>query len=158
MGRVDVVSSWFLAAVFLFAAVDKAFHYEGFLNALSSYPGMPAAAVGYLAPVLILAELWVGIGLLLARWRRPALAFAAALLALFTVAVLLNYVFAPESICGCWFSLTLGTSSGLHILQNLALLGLALSTWWSLGRSPRPDGPPPQPYPDTLDQGADRTT
>lgn len=52
-----------------------------------------------------------------------------AAMGLFTAALIVNYVYAPESICGCWFSITLGTATLTHILMNLTLLGLAIFTW-----------------------------
>jgi Methylamine utilisation protein MauE len=78
---------------------------------------------------VILAELLVGAGLLFKPWRSPAALLAAVLLTAFTVALAINQRYAPGVECGCWFTVTLGKASASHIIQNLILLGLALSVW-----------------------------
>ncbi len=129
MRIIPTVSAWFLAAVFLFAGIDKAFHYDGFLNALRSYAVIPISWAEPLAPAVILTELWIGIGLLLRPWRPRAAVTGAAVLGLFTVVLAVNQAVAPGSVCGCWFTVTLAQSTGSHITQNLVLLGLALALW-----------------------------
>ncbi len=121
-----MASAWVLAAVLLFAGVDKLLHYDGFVRALDSYVVVPAGAEGYLALPLILAELLLGIGLLLRVTRRRAAMASATLLSLFTVALVVNQRLAPEAPCGCTFTLTLGTADGVHVALNLILVGLAL--------------------------------
>jgi uncharacterized membrane protein YphA (DoxX/SURF4 family) len=120
-------TSWFLGALFLATGTDKLFHYGGFVKALGSYAVVPAGLAHILAPSLILCELLVGASLFLRAWRRSAAVTAAALLALFTVALAVNYRLAPGAVCGCWFTVTLGRATGLHLLQNLLLLGLAVT-------------------------------
>jgi uncharacterized membrane protein YphA (DoxX/SURF4 family) len=129
MKIVPTLSAWFLAAVFLFAGIDKAVHYDGFVNALRSYVVIPAAMAEPLAPAVILVELWIGIGLLAGAWRPRAALAGAAVLGIFTVALAVNQTVAPGSVCGCWFTVTLAKSTGAHVLQNLVLLGLALTVW-----------------------------
>jgi hypothetical protein len=48
---------------------------------------------------------------------------------LFTAALTINHFYAPKAICGCWFSVTLGTSTFSHIIMNLTLLGIALTVF-----------------------------
>jgi uncharacterized membrane protein YphA (DoxX/SURF4 family) len=127
MKPVDLAIVIFLAAIFLFSVVDKIFHYQGFLNALRNYVLVPRGTASTLAPMVIAAELTIGIGLLIAPWRRQAAIAAAALLALFTVAIALNYFYGGRGICGCWFTITLAKSTGTHLVQNLLLLSLGLS-------------------------------
>jgi uncharacterized membrane protein YphA (DoxX/SURF4 family) len=129
-----VISSYFLAAIFLFAGFDKVYHYEGFINALNSYSLIPRGGAQLLAMPLILAEICTGLGLAVASWRRHAAFTATALLALFTVALTVNHFIRPGSICGCWFTLTLAKGTKLHILQNLVLLGLSISIWYDLSK------------------------
>ncbi|HEX4960533.1 MAG TPA: MauE/DoxX family redox-associated membrane protein [Thermoanaerobaculia bacterium] len=129
MKHVSLLSAIFLAVVFVFAGIDKIFHFDGFVNALASYAVVPAAVARYLALPVVLSELWVGVGLLVPRWRRTASLAAAVLLAVFTAALIGNLYFSPGSICGCWFTITLGRSTHLHVVQNLVLLALALSVW-----------------------------
>ena len=129
MKHISILSAVFLALIFAFAGTDKIFHFDGFVNALSSYAVVPAAVARYLALPIVLSELWVGLGLLVPRWRRTAALAGAVLLAVFTVALIGNLYFSPGSICGCWFTLTLGRSTRLHVLQNVVLLALAVSVW-----------------------------
>jgi uncharacterized membrane protein YphA (DoxX/SURF4 family) len=127
--KISLLSAVFLAVVFLFAGIDKVFHFDGFVNALASYAVVPTAVARYLALPVILSELWVGAGLLVPRWRRTAALAAAVLLAIFTVALISNLYFSPGSICGCWFTITLGRTTRMHVAQNVVLLALAVSVW-----------------------------
>lgn len=129
MKTVRFVSAAFLALVFLYAGFDKLFHYGGFLAALRGHLLVPDGWEPALAPAVILVELWLGCGLLIRPWRGRAAAAASGVLALFTLATAVNARWAPGVECGCWFSLTLGESTAGHILQNLVLLGLAVSIW-----------------------------
>ena len=124
--KITLVSSWLLAAIFLYAGVDKLLHFGGFERALESYAILPAGYGRYLALPLILVELWVGIGLLRNRWRRSAALCATGLLGLFTLALAVNHWINPQAICGCWFTITLSRSTEQHLLQNLVMAGLAL--------------------------------
>ena len=129
MKTVRTISLLFLAVLFLYAGLDKAFHYAGFVNALGGYVLVPDGMEHVLALPLILSELLVGAGLLFKPWRPPAALVATMLLAAFTVALMVNQRYAPAAECGCWFTVTLGKATGSHVVQNLLLLGLSLSLW-----------------------------
>lgn len=129
MRFIPTLSTFFLAAVFVYAAVDKAFHYQGFVNAVASYAMVPAQVAGILAPLVIAVELWVGLGLLVPRWRLRHARAGAFVLLLFTVAMAINQFAAPGSDCGCWFSLTLARGTGAHFALNLLLIALAITVW-----------------------------
>lgn len=129
MRAIRVASAIFLALVFLYAGLDKLFHYDGFLSALRGYLLVPDGWEPGLAPSVILVELWLGCSLLIKAWRGRAAAAAAVVLSLFTLATAINARWAPGVECGCWFTLTLGETTTSHIVQNLILLGLALSIW-----------------------------
>lgn len=120
-----------LVAIFLFSGIDKILHYDGFLNALRNYVVVPRGTAPYFAIPVIAVELMIGVGLLIPAWRRAAALTAAATLAVFTAALGLNHLYGGRGICGCWFTLTLAKSTGMHLLQNLLLLALSLSVWWS---------------------------
>jgi uncharacterized membrane protein len=129
MKWIRLLSVAFLSVLFLYAGVDKAFHYGGFVKALGNYVLVPDGAERFLALPVILSEILVGAGLLVRSWRAPAALSAAVLLAAFTVALALNQIYAPGLECGCWFTVTLGKASASHIVQNLLLLGMAVSVW-----------------------------
>jgi uncharacterized membrane protein len=123
------ISLYFVAALFLYAGIDKAFHYGGFVNALGGYVLVPEGLERFLAAPLILAELLAGVGLLIKSWRSSAALLAVVLLAVFTIALAINQQLAPGVECGCWFTITLGKATASHIVQNLILLGLAFTIW-----------------------------
>jgi uncharacterized membrane protein YphA (DoxX/SURF4 family) len=129
MRTIRVASAILLTLVYLYAGLDKLFHYQGFLSALRGYLIVPDGWEPALAPSVILVELWLGCSLLIKTWRGRAAAAAAVVLSLFTLATAINARWAPGVECGCWFTLTLGETTASHILQNLVLLGLALSIW-----------------------------
>ncbi|HEX5759933.1 MAG TPA: MauE/DoxX family redox-associated membrane protein [Thermoanaerobaculia bacterium] len=129
MRTARALSLLFLAALFLYAGLDKAFHYGGFVKALAGYVVVPAGLERHLALPVILTELLVGVGLLVRAWRSAAALVAAVLLSAFIVALAVNRQFAPGAECGCWFTVTLGKATGTHIFQNLILLGLAVTVW-----------------------------
>jgi len=139
-------SRYFLAALFIFAATDKLFHYQGFIKALGNYVLVPHGAAEYLALPIILTEVWIGAGLIVRPWRTPAGLLATGLMLMFTCALTLNYVYAPRSVCGCWFSITLGTATITHIVANLFLVGLSITVWLDARSvdSPRSSVPNPK--------------
>lgn len=127
-----------LIGLFGFAAIDKFFHFRGFVTAISSYKVLPNSLLSFAAIFFILAELAIALGLLTNRWRRPACLAAVLLLTTFTVV----YMAAdPGNVCGCWFTLTLNSGGYFHILQNLVFIGLAILTWMD-HRSSKPDASP----------------
>lgn len=119
-----------LSTIFLFSSLDKAFHYEGFVNALRTYVLVPRGAAPYLAMPVIAIELLVGAGLLLKRHRAGAALVATGLLSLFSLALGLNHLYGARGICGCWFTITLAKGTGMHLAQNLLLAVIALVVWW----------------------------
>jgi putative oxidoreductase len=129
MKHVRRLSILFLSALFLYAGIDKAVHYDGFINALNGYVLIPRGFGPSLALPLILCELLVGVGLLVKPWRSAAALLASGLLMMFTAAIAVNQHYAPGTVCGCWFTITLGEATATHVLQNLVLLGLAASVW-----------------------------
>jgi uncharacterized membrane protein YphA (DoxX/SURF4 family) len=132
MGKLPIL---LVAVVFIYAGLDKIFHYDGFVNALASYSVMPEGLAPLVAMPLILVEIFTGLGIFLKRWRRPALATAVTLLSVFTVALAINLYVAPGSVCGCWFTITIGKSTGFHVAQNLVWLAIAALGWWEEGQT-----------------------
>lgn len=130
MKRLDGLIVLLLSVVFLFAAVDKALHYQSFVKALQSYVIMPRGTAPLLAVPVIAAELVIGVGLLLGAWRRAAAMAAAVTLVVFAAVLGLNQFYGGPSVCGCWFTITLAKSSKLHMVQNLAMAALAVCIWW----------------------------
>jgi uncharacterized membrane protein len=130
MNYTQIGVSYFLGIIFIFAGIDKLFHYKMFLNALASYVLMPNVLIPYFSLSLVLAEIWIGLGLIIKKYRRTASLSSFVILMIFTLALIINYIYKPGSICGCWFTITLGTVNILHIFQNFIMLILALTIWF----------------------------
>lgn len=146
MKYLSSISGYLLAIVLIGAGLDQIAHYRGFVTALDSMLLIPDGMHIFLAIPLILSEIWVGVGLVLPIWRATAAAAASGLLLISTIALMVNYYFAPGAICGIYFSITLGNTTGFQFLQNIVFLGLALSVWH--------DHTPPRLDPSALYRGS----
>ncbi|HTQ80620.1 MAG TPA: MauE/DoxX family redox-associated membrane protein [Thermoanaerobaculia bacterium] len=142
-----ILSIGFLAGLFLFTGLDKAFHYSGFVKALDGYVLVPRGLGPHLALPLIACELWVGVSLLVRPWRPAAAAAATLLLTLFTIAFTVNQHYAPGAECGCWFTITVARATSFHIVQDLILLGLAATLWLEERRAAALAGEVPRSLP-----------
>jgi uncharacterized membrane protein YphA (DoxX/SURF4 family) len=131
-----------VSGVLVAAAVDKALHYEGFLQALRSYPFAPVWVATYVGLPIILIEIVCGIGLWIPRYSRSAAWTSALLLTLFSLVLWTRLP--TEAPCGCWFSITIGSTTR-HLALDLMLVVLSSSLALQgvrapLGRRRRPSG------------------
>lgn len=129
MKYIPLISSIFLGLFFLLVGFDKLFHYDEFVRSVDGYVIIPRGISQYVAYPIIFSEMWIGVGLLIRPWRKVAAMLAVLTLFLFIVALSINYAYAPGSSCGCWFTLSSGTVSFLHIAQNVVFIGLAIFVW-----------------------------
>lgn len=120
-----------VSGVLVFAGIDKALHFDKFVLALAGYPFVSLEAARLLALPVVALELACGLGLWILPWRRVAASACAALMTIFTSALLLQL--RPDVDCGCWFSVTIGSTKE-HILINLILIALALTVAVDSGR------------------------
>lgn len=122
-----LLSAYFLAAILLFSGIDKLLHYDRFLRAVESYRLLPAGSERFVAPDIVFAEILISAGLMFSRTRRRSSLFCSALLTVFTAA----YVFgeAHPAICGCSYTITLATTTPMHIAQNVIFIALSLFVW-----------------------------
>lgn len=123
-----------LIVLFSLAAIDKLFHFRGFVAAIQSYHLLPSKLENPAAIFFLLAEFAIAVGLVTKRWRRPAALSAVILLSTFTIVYL---AVNPVGVCGCWFTLTLNSGGYYHILQNLVFIALAIVTWVDHKPAPR---------------------
>lgn len=135
------VTTGLLSLVFLSAALDKIAHYTQFVAALNSYVVVPGHDGRYIAASVVLAELAVGAGLLVAAARRAAAALMCLMLVVFAAALAVNVYFGVTAGCGCWFTVTLGRPTYGHVLLDLALAGLAASLVFGTGATAPADEP-----------------
>ena len=115
-----------LGALLIVAGALKLRDPGAFATEIANYQLLPMLAP-YLAAALPLAEVLVGAALLVApaAWRRPAALAAAALVAMFFVAVTAAYARRINIECGC-FGAGGGPITGLTLLRNIALTAAAI--------------------------------
>lgn len=119
--------AWALAALHLAAAGAKLLDLRGFAAVLADYRLAPAALLLPLAIFAVLVELAIGVGLLLAPWRRAAALAAAAVAAVYGIVLtvtLARGIALPN--CGC-FGVYLARP--LTILSPLEDAALVLAAW-----------------------------
>ncbi|HEY2899450.1 MAG TPA: MauE/DoxX family redox-associated membrane protein [Polyangia bacterium] len=116
-----------LAAVLIVAGTLKLRDPTAFATEISNYQLLPALAP-YLAAALPVTEALVGVALLVfpAAWRRSAALAAAALFAMFLLAVGSAYLRGINIECGC-FGTGGGPITALTLLRNLLLIAAALA-------------------------------
>lgn len=135
-----------LAAVFIGASLAKIRDPEGFALAVHRYRLLPGVAINPVAILLPWVELVAGLALLWpgARPRRAAAFLIAAMLAVFTGAIILNLTRGIESSCGCFSTRADdAVSDGWNLLRNLALLWLAGAAFFEARRPRTSTGSPP---------------
>ena len=124
MDAILLVSRLVLAAVFVVAAVAKAFDRPGTRRALEQF-GVPAAVVPAAALVLPVVELAVAALLLPEATAQAGAIAAAALLAAFTVAVGVALARGTEAECHCFGAVSAHPVGPGTLGRNVALLALA---------------------------------
>lgn len=126
MRHIPLISSILLGLFFFLVGFDKLFHIGEFMRSLDGYVVIPKGVSRYIAYPIIFSELWISVGLFVTPWRKIAGFLAAGMVLAFTVALALNYIYAPEASCGCWFTISSGRINLAHLLQNTVLMGLAI--------------------------------
>src|SRR4051794_33359713 len=94
----QAASILFLALLFCLSAVDKLFHYSGFVNALRNYAIVPRGMAPYLALPVIIVELTISLGVLVPSLRRTVALLGASMMAVFTIALGTNYIYGGKGI------------------------------------------------------------
>jgi len=117
--------AYLVAVAFLWAGLNKAFDFSSFDKALLGYAFLPYEVLRPLAWPLILAEVWIGVGLLFPSSRKISAGFAFSLLLLFTLIIGAEYLKGSSADCGCGSPILSAKKDPLHILQNLLLLALS---------------------------------
>jgi hypothetical protein len=123
-----------LAAVFLLAGGLKLLDPAEFAAEINRYQLIPWWSCALLALFLPWLELCVGAGLLTRRFSSGALAWATALLLLFSVALLSAMLRGLSIDCGCFGRLWQATGTLWPLIRNLVLLGIVAFLWWQRRR------------------------
>ncbi|MDC0004332.1 hypothetical protein OAE19_08045 [Porticoccaceae bacterium] len=127
------VATVFIGLFFVMSGLHKVTNRVGFLETLSDYQLLPYGLLGVVAIALPLAEITIGVVLLLPSTVLPLMLLhsvanaAALLLALYSVAMAINIYRGRVHIdCGCSFQQRKITLSNWHLLRNALLIGLVL--------------------------------
>jgi uncharacterized membrane protein YphA (DoxX/SURF4 family) len=134
----------FLGVVFLYASVDKVLHPAEFAQAVHRYQLLPDALINLCALVLPWLELLLAVCLIGGLWLPGAVLWANALLGLFFVALIFNYLRGLNIDCGC-FSTTAeeGEAPMLwYLVRDAGFLAVAGWLWRHVTqgvRRPTPD-------------------
>jgi putative oxidoreductase len=121
-----------LAAVFLLAGGLKLLDPAAFAVEIDRYQLIPWWTCALLALFLPWLELSVGAGLLSRRFAKGALAWATALLVIFSVALLSAMLRGLSIDCGCFGRLWQATGTLWPLIRNLVLLAIVAFLWWQL--------------------------
>jgi uncharacterized membrane protein YphA (DoxX/SURF4 family) len=124
-----VIARWVLGGVFVVAGALKVYPAELFANDIARYGLLPVTWVNLAALVLPWIEIVAG-GLLVAGvWKRAGAAVVAVLCALFLGALTVG-LWRGLEVCGCFGATLARRVSGWSLVEDGALLVLALCLWW----------------------------
>ncbi len=116
-----LVLRWVVAAVFLFAAIDKVLDPTSFATDIDNYRMVPDALIGPMAVALPLVEVLVGLALVTGVHARGAAVVAAAMLVAFAVAMIQAIARGIDLDCGCFGTVIETQVSWLTVARNVAL-------------------------------------
>jgi len=126
---VIITSAYLVGVVFLLAGVNKILHYSLFVDKISTYSVIPSKLMHHLAFPLILAEIWVGVGLFIGPWRKLAAMTSSAFLFLFIFVLSIGYLSGVSASCSCMLPFGNQTIGLVHIIQDVFFLGLSILVW-----------------------------
>ena len=129
----DPVVAWVvrgvLALVLLVACAHKLRAPRAFIETLRGYELIPGALAPWLGALLVLAELGLGLGLLVPAAQRVATSGAVTLLLTYALAIAVNLLRDRRDIdCGCSGAADRQSLSGWLVLRNLCLAAGGITT------------------------------
>lgn len=129
-----------VACVLIYASADKIIHPQDFAGIVKDYRLLPEALVNVTAIWLPWFELTLGVCLFTGFLRQGALFLATSLLALFWLALIVNYFRGINVGCGC-FTSTPGEAAPMlwYIGRDALLLALPLAAWEAGRRAETPE-------------------
>ena len=113
--------------IFLISGTAKAIDISVFSNVITQYG---FEYLQFISPLIILAEVSVGLLLVFQVWQKWSAFFGAVLVAGFTIVYTYGIVFKGIEDCGCFGKITvLNTSPVITFLRNAILLYLLVAVW-----------------------------
>jgi uncharacterized membrane protein YphA (DoxX/SURF4 family) len=122
-----------VGCILIYASADKILHPQDFAVIVKGYRLLPEALVNLTAIWLPWFELVLGVCLYAGLWRQGALLLATSLLAVFWLAIIVNYFRGIDVDCGCFSSTSPDSSAPAPMLwyigRDALLLALPLAAW-----------------------------
>ncbi len=129
-----------LAALFIYASLDKIAHPAAFATAIGHYQLLPWFPAALLAAILPWLELFCGLALLFNRATAGAALLVAGMNLVFILALTAALVRGLDISCGCFSTSAAGSRVGLTRLgEDLLFFAAALWLYRRAVAAPRPD-------------------
>lgn len=128
-----VLSRLLVGGIFIYASLDKILHPDQFARIIFNYHLVPAPLINLAAITLPWVEFGAGAFLVLGVWPRASGFILTALVAIFIVALSVNWLRGVNLECGCFtVSGEAKSAIGSLIIRDLLLLLFALqTTFWA---------------------------
>lgn len=128
------IYSFIAGAVFLISGFAKAIDSALFVQTIASYG---FGDLWFVAPIIIIAELYLGLTLILNLNQRLMAALSTIFITGLTCVFLYGWLFKDVTDCGCFGPMTfLSSSPWFSLLRNAILLYLSIDLWINTPREP----------------------
>lgn len=131
------VLTYFLSAILVFAGTMKVFHFSEFHRSLLNYTVIPREIVNFIDGPVVLAEIWIGVGLVIPTVQKMSALFAFCLLILFATVVTLEYTQGSTHGCGCGVPVLPQEIDLSHVVANWVLVFICLVVFLGMKLSER---------------------
>ena len=102
LSNLSVILRLALAAIFIYASIDKILHPGDFAAIVKDYRVLPDSLINITAIILPWLELVLGALLLIGKWQEGALLLVNLLLITFWFTLVVNYYRGVDISCGCF--------------------------------------------------------
>jgi uncharacterized membrane protein YphA (DoxX/SURF4 family) len=118
---------WLIAALFIFAGINKILNPANFAHNIDNYRLLPYLLVTLMAIILPWLEILCGIFLIVGKWQKGASLTLLVLIFMFLIAIGSAIARKLDITCGCFSTSREGTKVGYtRLIEDIILLGLIL--------------------------------
>jgi uncharacterized membrane protein YphA (DoxX/SURF4 family) len=130
----QVVARLIMAAIFIYASLDKIAHPAAFAKDVYNYQILPDAMINLTALILPWLELFLGLCLVAGIWLPGAVITVNGLLILFMSSLVFNLARGLDVNCGCFGSDGLGPSmsTGWYLLRDTLFLAVGIFLFYAV--------------------------
>ena len=123
--RFMLLLKWLIAALFIFAGINKILNPANFAHDIDNYRLLPYLLVALMAVILPWLEVLCGIFLIVGKWQKGASLTLLILTLMFLVAIGSATARGLDITCGCFSTTIEGTKVGYtRLIEDTILLGL----------------------------------